>query len=84
MNNHLTICNIILNNLQSFVTDLAKAIKIKESSSDNEDDFGSHFPWLCFLIRDFHLDFEEGIETSDEYLEDCLSDIKGFSFLISV
>lgn len=59
------------------MSELTDYIKLKEKSEgDENNDFASYFPHLCFLIRDFDKELKiEGKEiTSNEYLEIVLKE----------
>ena len=70
----------------SFIINLGKTIKLKNSSNKNDEDkLIEYFPSLFWLLRDFSLKLEDkngNTITSKEYLEIALEHINGFSEII--
>ena len=72
-------------NTLSFVLNLSKTIKIKNSSNsknaeENEADLAQYFPTLLWLLRDFSLKLEDkdgNVITEKQYLENALEEKSG-------
>ena len=72
-------------NTLSFVLNLSKTIKIKNSSNsknaeENEADLAQYFPTLLWLLRDFSLKLEDkdgNVITEKQYLENSLEEKSG-------
>ena len=72
-------------NSLSFVLNLSKTIKIKNSNinkDENESELAQYFPTLLWLLRDFSLKLEDkngNVITEKQYLENALEEINGTS-----
>ena len=73
-------------NSLSFVLNLSKTIKIKNSdknnNNENESELAQYFPTLLWLLRDFSLKLEDkngNVITEKQYLENALEEINGTS-----
>ena len=72
-------------NSLSFVLNLSKTIKIKNSDLNNEEyesELAQYFPTLLWLLRDFSLKLEDkdgNVITEKQYLENALEEINGTS-----
>lgn len=65
----------------ALVGNLSSHISINQTTTKNDQDFKYYFPQFFWVLRDFYHDLEG--RTPKEYLEDCLSEVEGYSAEVS-